>query len=407
MAIVDDRFWEWFPERCKSFIRALVDSITCPLIIRDLDYVVVLANRAAEQHYERPLLGRRCYEIQRGRDEACDSCPGKNGWGVEEPVTRELEDPLTGEYLELTNYPVCDEGGRCLAVIETTRAVTHRVEAEHRVRELLQETTRRNQELQRWRRQVELELDVARQIQAKLVPQQAFCRPGICLDFLYRPSGEIGGDLYDVVPLGEERTGVFIADASGHGVGAAVMAAMIKIVFRCHEVEGQEPAGALAVLNRQLQGVMPSDQFATAFYGIYDRGEGSMRYSQAGHPPPMLLRSGTGEVVRLESEGFVLGTLDDARLGEGTTEVAPGDRLLLYTDGIVEAANEKQEPYGTDRLEEFFRSNSDLGAENLLERIFRDVQDFVGSAPITDDLTLVLAEAVPESAEPATDPQGG
>jgi sigma-B regulation protein RsbU (phosphoserine phosphatase) len=285
------------------------------------------------------------------------------------------------------------EAGDLRGIIETTQVVNERVEAMEKIRGLLRDASLRNQELTEWHRTMEVELNVARQIQRALIPQHPLCRPGICFEFLYEPSGTVGGDLYDVIPLDGDRTGILIADASGHGVGAAFIAVMIEILFRSPDVDKGSPRAALATVNGQLRQVVPEGQFATAFYGVFDAASGALRFTRAGHPKPMLLRHGADDVELLDTDGFVLGTLDEIALEERTVALEPGDRLLYYTDGIVEAAGGQGERYGVDRLRDVFGSAGSLARAELLERIVADVRRFAEGNPIADDIAIVIAEA--------------
>jgi hypothetical protein len=270
MAHIADKFRDRCSARPDIMVTALVDSIPHPFIVRDPNYRVVLANQAAEEYFGGELLGKTCYEAQHMGHAVCEECPVKETACSRRHVQREERHPGTGDYVQIDTYPMRDGDGHFCGVIETTQVINDRVEAMNKIRELLRDASVRNQKLTEWRRHFDFELDVARQIQRALVPQDPFCRQGMCFEFLYQPTGSVGGDLYDIVALDENRTGVLIADASGHGVGAAFIAVMIKIVFRSYVMDKSSPGSALESINSHLLDVMPEGQFATAFYGIYD-----------------------------------------------------------------------------------------------------------------------------------------
>jgi sigma-B regulation protein RsbU (phosphoserine phosphatase) len=375
-------------------VTALVDSIPHPFIVRDPAYRVVLANKAAEEYFGDDLLGKTCYEAQHMGHSVCSDCPVKEASTTRRHVQREERHPETGDYVQIDTYPMRDVEGHFCGVIETTQIINDRVKAMNKIRGLLREASVRNQKLTEWRRNFDFELDVARQIQRALVPQDPFCRQGVCFEFLYQPTGSVGGDLYDVVPLDEDRTGILIADASGHGVGAAFIAVMIKIVFRSYVIDKSSPASALESINRHLLNVMPEGQFATAFYGIYDPGERELVFSRAGHPMPLLARAGSNRVEKLDTDGFVLGTLESIGVEERRVEFQTGDRLLFYTDGVVEAQNPDGEPYSVDRLVRSFRRLHRDERSEMLQQVIGEVREFVSGRDIEDDLTLVVAEAI-------------
>ncbi len=394
MAHIADTFREQCSTRPDVMIKGLVDSIPHPFIVRDPSFQVVLANKAAEEYFGGELLGKTCYEAQHMGHSICEECPVVEAGSDLEHVQREEKHPETGDYIQIDTYPMLDEDGNFCGVIETTQVINDRVEAMNKIRGLLRDASVQNQKLTEWRRNFDFELDVARQIQRALVPQEAFCREGICFEFLYQPTGSVGGDLYDVVPLDEHRTGILIADASGHGVGAAFIAVMIKIVFRSYMIDKTSPAGALKAVNKHLLQVMPKGHFATAFYGIYDARENEILFSDAGHPKPLLARAGTNEVDMLEGSGFVLGTLEDIGTEERTVQVAPGDRMLFYTDGVVETLNTDGEQYTSARLRKQFRECTDANRSELLQHIIGDVRSFSAGQEIDDDLTLVMVEVL-------------
>ncbi|MFW6044844.1 MAG: SpoIIE family protein phosphatase [Planctomycetota bacterium] len=394
MANISESFKQVCSTRPEIMVRGLVDSIPHPFIVRDLDFRVVLANEAAEEYFGEDLLGKTCYEAQHMGHSICEECPVVEAGESERHVQREERHPETGDYLQIDTYPMRDDGGSFCGVIETTQVINDRVEAMNKIRDLLREASLRNQKLVEWRRNFDFELDVAREIQRALVPQESFCRNGICFDFLYQPTGSVGGDLYDIVTIDDDRTGILIADASGHGVGAAFIAVMIKIVFRSYMIDKSDPTAALEAINRHLLEVMPEGQFATAFYGIYDTSSHELVFSRAGHPKPFVARRETHEIEMLDAGGFVLGTLEDVGAEESTISLQPGDRILFYTDGVVEARNKSGDQYSSYRLQKKFREICERDRSELLKNLIGDVRAFSAGHEIDDDLTLVMAEAL-------------
>jgi two-component system sensor histidine kinase ChiS len=310
------------------------------------------------------------------------------------PVQREIKHPLTGDWLVVDCHPIRDENGETFGIIETSRNVTQEHQSVDKIRHLLAQTKRKTRELTEWRQRFDYELRAAREIQRRLVPDRPECVGGLCFDFLYEPSGEVGGDLYDIVPLNGGRVGMLISDASGHGVAAAFIAVMVRMVFRSYGLNKSSPAAVFSAVNDELLRIVPPGQFATAFYAVYDREECELVYAAAGHPAPLMLRRGADQVESIGPGGLVLGSLEDVDVQEHSTAFRPGDRLLLYTDGVADATNPRGQRFGVDRLKEAVLSYRDVHGKQFLQAIERDVLDFVGERSPEDDITLVVAECV-------------
>ena len=392
MAQILDSFREQCSHRPDLMLSNLVDSIPYPVVVHDTEYRIVLANRAAADYFGEDLMGHKCYEAERKRHSVCENCPVRQTSEGHESARRELRDPETGDYLQIDTHPMYDAEGDFCGVIETTRPINETAEAIQRLQEMLAETGAKTRELAQFRQSMDFELHIAREIQRSLLPRQGVSRPGIHFEFLYEPSGSIGGDLYDVQKVNDHTTGMLLADASGHGVGAAFIAVMMKDIFRSSDVDYGDPVGVLAEMNGRLTEIIPAGQFATAFYAVYDAASGRLRYSRAGHPLPMVRKRAEGETEMLDTYGFVLGSLEDAELEEQSTMLEPGDRLLFYTDGVIEARNAQEEQFGVERLEEVFSACASAGCEDMMETILDSVRSFVGDTPVTDDITLVTAQ---------------
>lgn len=263
-----------------------------------------------------------------------------------------------------------------------------------KIRSLLAQVTTQNRELSEWQRSFAYELKTAREIQRMLVPARPLCIARTCFDFLYRPSGEIGGDLYDICPAGPEQVGLLVCDASGHGVAAALIATMVKIVFRAADLDRRSPVRVMKALNERLVDMSPAAHFVTAFYSVYDSKEHVLRYASCGHPAPLLLKAARGGVSELAGGGMVLGSLDDVEIDVQAVPVEPGDKLLVYTDGVTDRVNRAGERFGVDRLRQAAaEAHAERGPE-FLKAMSRRVEEFGGGARQPDDVTMVVAEHV-------------
>lgn len=240
---------------------------------------------------------------------------------------------------------------------------------------------------------IENELTIARDIQSSILPA---CVPEIdnlSISAAYRPMAEVAGDFYEFVPVDDKRAGILVADVSGHGVPAALIASMVKVAMQSVIACADDPRAVLSGLNRILSGQLRG-QFITAAYLWIDTENGMMRYSAAGHPP--LLRWRQGKLERFESNGLLFGVFracDDYPVC--SMPIQAGDRFLMYTDGVTEAENADGGFFGDLRLEEVVRENEGRAAAGLSDEVLSAVRRWQpDSVPQQDDITLVVVDVV-------------
>lgn len=246
---------------------------------------------------------------------------------------------------------------------------------------------------------LEQELLIARRIQMSLLPQGGMVVPGLSLTAHCEPAREVGGDYYDFLPIDEYTFGVLIADVSGKGTSAALYMAELKGIVLSLSQRHTSPRDLLIEADRIISRHLDSRSFITVSYVLLDLRSRTMRYARAGHCP-MIYMPGSYAPSRtpqmLTPDGLVLGLqLDEGRtftrlLEEVTLPLGPGDVFLLYTDGISEAMNPAGDCFGDARLGEVVGRHADLPADELRERILRELDAFAGSAPQHDDMTMVL-----------------
>jgi sigma-B regulation protein RsbU (phosphoserine phosphatase) len=249
-------------------------------------------------------------------------------------------------------------------------------------------------QLQEAYRALDHEKEQVGRMQRHLLPAELPPIEGLELGASYRACSRAGGDYYDVLPLPEEQWGLFMADVSGHGTPAAVVMAMLHTLLHAFPGPPMPPTHVLTHINRHLLAMAPEGMFATAFYGVYDPYYRRLRYASAGHPPPRLRSGSSGVRDLVGTAGLPLGVVEDGGWTEHDATLAPGDTLLLYTDGILEGTNSGGEQFGHQRLDDALR----LGprrAGSLVQHIERHFQDFCNGAPEMDDRTLLAAVAVP------------
>jgi phosphoserine phosphatase RsbU/P len=238
-------------------------------------------------------------------------------------------------------------------------------------------------------------IELAREIQESFLPECCPEADGWDLAAEWRAARGVGGDFYDFIVLPDDRLGLVIADVSDKGVGAALYMALSRAVLRAAALTTSDPAETLRRANRVLMDDARSGMFVTVFYAIVSTRTGMMTYARAGHNPALLLRARSGEVIELRPSGVVLGILDEPALEAGSLQVQPGDVLLMYTDGVVEAVNEQQEEFGRERLTRALRGCADASAEDAMQRIDMAVQTFVAGQPPSDDITLIVMRRTP------------
>ncbi len=237
------------------------------------------------------------------------------------------------------------------------------------------------------------DMEFARTVQESFLPQKGPEVRNYGFSSHYTPALEVGGDFYDFIPLDRDRTGIVIGDVSGKGVPAALFMAKLGSDMRTLAFTETSPAAALMKLNDLLAGRSRRGMFATLLYVELDAASGRLTLCNAGHLPP-IVRKADGSLVRLAAaSGAPLGMLPGMKFSQETAVIGPGDTVVLYTDGIVEAMNAREELYGYERFEALLRKGSG-DPEALKGAILSDVDRFTGLSPQHDDMTLVCFGAV-------------
>jgi phosphoserine phosphatase RsbU/P len=232
------------------------------------------------------------------------------------------------------------------------------------------------------------EIADARAIQQGLLPKEIPQLPGYEIATAWQSALTVGGDYFDILPFGEEALGLCVADVAGKGLSAALLMSNLQAAVRGLASASLPPDGLCSRLNALLCRNMTSDRFITFFYAQLDGPTRLFRYASAGHNPPFLLR-GDGTHQRLREGGGVLGVFPDQKFDMGSTQLAPGDRVILFTDGVTEATNPLGEEFGEARLLGLVEQNRGCSAEELQRRILDDVTAFSGGHT-HDDITLVV-----------------
>lgn len=240
----------------------------------------------------------------------------------------------------------------------------------------------------------EYEMETARGIQQSFLPESPPQVKGFELAALSLPAREVGGDFYDFIPISQDKLGIVIADVSGKGMPAALFMALSRTLVRANTAGKPTVSEAIRRANNLISQDAKSGMFVTLFYAVLDSKRKLLRYVNAGHNPPLLLKEAAGGVILLEAKGIALGVLDDIDLEERELELASNDVVIFYTDGVTESINEKEEQYGQDRLIAAIEKGIDLPVQDLIDKVKEEVTIFAQGQPQFDDLTLVALKAV-------------
>ena len=237
------------------------------------------------------------------------------------------------------------------------------------------------------------ELEMARQIQLSILPHETPQIDGLEIHARYVPMSSVAGDFYDFIVVDPQHVGILVADVSGHGLPAALIASMLQVALSAQHSHASKPQKVLSGLNQALCGKFQSN-FVTAAYLFVDLAKRVLQYAGAGHPPMLMWSESSRTVREISENGMVLGLFPEAGYGSVEVEVGAGDRCLLYTDGIVEAPNSSSEQFGNDRLKEFLESNSHIAGNQFAEKLLEKLagwSELQAGETHSDDITVLTA----------------
>ena len=239
---------------------------------------------------------------------------------------------------------------------------------------------------------IESELEIARMLQKRLLPSSMPEISGYHEHAIYIPMDKVGGDFYNI----DEHEGylnVFIADVSGHGLPGAFLATITKIALD-HITEQKGAGKVLCLLNDVILQHTVRSNFVTAFFASIDTKTNVMQYASAGHPASIVYRRKDDEFIELQTKGTPLGLFHDTKIEEDTVQLASGDRIIFYTDGITECANESNEQFGEDRFKKMIKKYSNNSSETFSDELLKELKIFCGSCNYDDDITMVVIDVL-------------
>ncbi len=240
---------------------------------------------------------------------------------------------------------------------------------------------------------LERDVTIAHEVQVRLFPRKDPEIRGLECHGACRPARGVAGDYYDYLRLDGGRVGIAAGDVAGKGLSAALLMASLQGAVRSFaSMAGDEPARLARDLNAQMHALTEANRFVTFFWAVFDENARTLTWVNAGHNAPMLLRA-TGDLERLRASGPPLGAIAGAAYRQATTALLPGDLLVIFTDGVTEAANTAEEEFGEARLERILHDNAGSSVGTVCQRIVDAVEAFEAGLPQLDDITVVAARA--------------
>ncbi|MFA4824090.1 MAG: SpoIIE family protein phosphatase [Methanoregula sp.] len=287
----------------------------------------------------------------------------------------------SGRFFWAKASPLYDPQGNITGAIETIRDITERREMEGRLA------------------RSKAELQIAAEIQQSFLPEVIPQITGFDIAAKSVMAKEVGGDFFDVIPfeiipLEKGTLGIIIADVSGKGVPAALFMALSRIVVRVNALWHRDPARAIFDANNVIAQDSKAGMFVTLFYGTLSEKNRTLTYVNAGHNPPVVFRNKDGSLEELMPTGIVLGAVEHREYFSRTIDIGPDDIIVMYTDGITESINAREEMFGEERLYTIIKKSARLPAREILADILEAVQQFTGDVPQFDDITLMVIKGV-------------
>ena len=242
---------------------------------------------------------------------------------------------------------------------------------------------------------IDRELEQAQETQQSLLPEELLSIPNVNFAVKFIPSQQVGGDFYNVFSLDEaNKYGIVVADVTGHGPSAAMISFMVWGLFMNAASYGTSTAQTLDITNQNLQNKLQDGKFATMFYAVYDANSHRLNYTSAGHPPTIVLQSNPQETLILHADSVPVGMFnhDTTEFHESSLHLQPGDRLIIYTDGITEVRNSGRKMLGSKGFADLVTKHRDLPIQSLLECLYEEIVTFSEGTGFQDDVTLIIME---------------
>jgi phosphoserine phosphatase RsbU/P len=391
----------------NKMLRAVLDSMPDNISIKDLEGRYIFDNTSHCQFLgatnTADVVGKTLFDflppIIAAKFHAEDLRVLRSGEAVVQSVDESIDPFGNKVWMSVTKMSLRDDKGELMGLVSTTRDITARKEAEEQLAKYAEELREKNAQL-------EADLEIARELQNALLPQQfppfpSFASPeesALRFHHFFSPSSAVGGDFFQVFQISDSVAGVLICDVMGHGVRAALVAMILRAFVEDLRAYANEPAKFLQELNRAISHVLKHTHlsiFVSALYVITDIARGELHYANAGHPTPLCVhRTGSAAPLPLSESkpDSVLGIFDDAEYHSVSAQLCTGDILLLFTDGLFEVEGADGQYYDQRRLLKSVSERVDLCAEELCKQLVAEVREFAASKDFSDDVCLIAIE---------------
>ena len=392
----------------RNLLRSVIDNLLDSIYVKDVQGHYLLDNRAHMQSLgvDRPekVVGKTVFDFfppsVASKFQEDDEQVLRSGQPI---VNREevvVSNASAVRWYSTTKVPLRNRDGESIGVVGIGRDITERKQAEEQIYRYNAEIRQRNAEL-------EDDLHMAREIQQAFLPQQyptfpkgvSISQSAIRFFSRYIPTTAVGGDFFHVLPISDTEAGIFICDVMGHGVRAALVTAIQRALVEEMFPIASDPSRFLTEINRTLLSILRrarTPMFASAFSLVVDIGRGCVRYANAGHPSPVLIRRQTGEAMGLcggsERPGPALGVFKEAVYEMHERPIAPHDLVVLFTDGLYEVEGPHDTFFNHEMLIELLVRNGSKPTEKLIDDTLGEVRDFALGHTFTDDVCLIGVE---------------
>ena len=236
------------------------------------------------------------------------------------------------------------------------------------------------------------ELEVAKSLQQRIIPKDFSDIDYPVISGRYLPIEDVGGDFFDYYRLSRERIGILIADVTGHGIPAALVMTMSKMIFSIYSSQYHSTSKLLSKVNSQMRGVLLDSQYVTAFYLIFNPADSTLLFTNAGHNRVLLYRARNDNIIALDTDGLFVGIKDDTYYEEKSIKIETGDRLFLYTDGISELKNSENKDFGEKGIAKYIKNNKDLKGDNFCESLINEISAYCFLEDRNDDIAFLNIE---------------
>lgn len=356
----------------KNMTYDILDGMIDWVRVVDKTGLVIYVNKSMKDGIGFDIIGKKCFSSL-GKNCACKRCITQTTIATGMPS--EKEETLGDKIYSVKSSPVKDQDGNIYASVEVFRDVT-------RERKLEMEIVEKNKKMNK-------DLEFARTLQRKILPQKGI-HSNLEIDYLYKPSEFLSGDIFDVFKINDNLTGIYISDVVGHGVTASMMTMFITQSMRAIKENIYSPSKTLNELHKRFYELqLDDDKYFTIFYGIIDKENKIFNYSNAGHNSPPILINKDGTTL-LEISGFPITSLfKEIEFDEKSVKLDIDDEIILFTDGIIEARNKSGEEFGLNRLVSLANNKN----VNIINVIDKEISKFKYSS-VDDDFAILKGKVI-------------